>query len=90
MADDGAFLELVQLVEAGRKVRGRDSLDILDEDVERAKDIDLVASGHNAEAEAPSHRHHLCPQCQSIHQDRVNLREKMRSQGQEFPQGLLN
>lgn len=90
MAEDGAFLELMQLVDAGRKVRQRDSMDIRDEDVERAKAIDGVDRAHAMEVIGEDHESHLCPACRSIHQDRVMLREKMHSQGQDFPLGLLN
>lgn len=90
MVDHGAFLELVQLVDAGRKVRGRDSMDIRDEDVARAKGIDGVARAHAAEVLSTDHEEHLCPTCRSIHQDRVMLREKLHSQGQDFPIELLS
>ena len=90
MADHGVFLELMQLVDAGRKVRGRDSLEIRDEDVERAKGIDGVARAHEMEVVGTDHESHLCPTCRSIHQDRVMLREKLHSQGQDFPIELLS
>ena len=90
MAEDGVFLELMQLVDAGRKVRGRESMEIQDEDVDGAKVIDLAAKAHVAESGDSAHEAHLCLACRSIHDDRVNLREKLRSQGQEFPLGLLS
>jgi len=90
MAMDGAFLELNQLVDAGRKVRGQDSMDIADEDVARAKEIDEMAVALFFDLMGDGHDPSFCPGCQSIHQGRVMLREKLRSQGQEFPMGLLN
>lgn len=90
MAEHGAFLELMQLVDAGRKVIGRESMEIKDEDVERAKGIDGIARSHQAEVVHEDRESHLCPTCRSIHQDRVMLREKLHSQGQDFPIELLS
>lgn len=90
MADHGVFLELMQLVDAGRKVRGKDSMEIRDEDVERAKNLDGEARAHAAEVFGTDHDSHLCEKCRVLHSGRVMLREKLHSQGQDFPIELLS
>lgn len=89
MINQGAFLELMQIVDAVRKVVGRDSMEIKDEDVTRAKEIDLAETAHEAGTEGPDHDSLLCPTCQGLRQNRAMLREKLHSQGQDFPSGVL-
>lgn len=89
MIENGAFLELMQLVDAGRKARGLDSMEIRDEDVERAQELDRASRAHAAEDLGTGHESHLCVPCRDIHQGQVLLREKLHSQGQDFPLELL-
>lgn len=89
MADQGEFLVLVQLVDAGRKARGQDSLEVRDEDVEAAKVIDGMERTHSVDHGTEGHDGISCPTCQTVHHERAMLREKLYSQGQTFPLGVL-
>lgn len=90
MAEHGAFLELMQLVDAGRKVRGRDSMEIADADVVQAKAIDRMVRAHDSEIVGTDHDGSLCPTCAELRRDRVMFRLKLESQGQDFPVELLS
>lgn len=79
------FLRLLQLVDANRKAVGRESMEIADADVETAQEIDDRAVAHPATEDQSAHNVIDCPECQSIKTDRAMLREKLFSQGQNFP-----
>lgn len=79
------FLRLLQIVDAGRKVVGRTSMEIADGDVDTAEEIDNRASQHLGAVTASAHEVLTCPECQSIRAERGNLRLKMQSQHQDLP-----
>ena len=81
----GEFLRLLQLVDASRKATGRDSMEIRDADVATADEIDNRASSHRVQSEGREHDGLQCPECQHIRSEDALLREKLFSQGQDFP-----
>ena len=83
--EHGEFLKLVQLVDANRKAADLTVLDVRDEDVEKAIEIDGRASSHTVETEGEIHETAFCPTCQGIGQDRAMLLAKLHSQGVDFP-----
>ena len=79
------FLRLLQMVDAGRAVVGRETLQILDGDVVTAEEIDNRASQHSQTCDPSTHVCLTCPECQHIRTERGNLRLKMQSQHQDLP-----
>lgn len=83
------FLKLLQAVEAGRKVDGKESHVVTRRDVERAVELESRRSVHNAEAHLAGQPDAMCPGCAAI-QELVNtLREWLHAQGVDFPPDVL-
>lgn len=83
------FLKLLQAVEAGRKVDGKSSHAVTEQDVRRAFDLELRRSVHNAEAHFASEPDATCPGCMVVQELINTLREWLHAQGVDFPPDVL-
>lgn len=84
------FLNLLRMVETGRKCEGKPCMELSDEIMARSNEIEGSRTSHKAEE---VHREDVatdCPECEAIRQQEIALRESLHAQGIDFPVGMLN
>lgn len=83
------FLKLLQMVEAGRKCEGKACIEVVDAEVEIAKEIDALEDGHRADQTLESHLEWECVQCLALNKKIIELRESLHNRGIDFPEEIL-
>ena len=83
------FLDLLRAVEAGRRVSGQPSMEVTNEHVSGASEIERSQASHDSADNCPKLTGVACPTCEEIRQKEIALRELMHAQGVDFPVGLL-
>jgi len=81
-----AFLTLLQMTEAERKCEGKECLEIQDENLAAARVLDHERVAHGACGVGAMG----CDVCRMIDAQRIALRERLHTQGVDFPNGLLD
>ena len=82
---NGEVLKLLLLTEAGRKVDGRERIEVGDADVVLAKAIDALEELHKPGALADGHEPFACVDCAEVVRERAVLREGLHSRGIDLP-----
>ena len=84
------FLELLQAVEAHRKVVGMPALEVGESEISMAQGLDESVAAHNLETEsAPCEAHH-CETCNNLRMAKVGLRETLEAKGVAIPPEVFN
>lgn len=81
----GEFLRLLQMAETGRKVEGRDHIEILDTDVSKAQELDGMQTAHLGKLEITGHKELDCVECAEVSRGRVEQRESLHARKIDFP-----
>lgn len=88
-AEDQRFLELLQMVELGRKCEGKSSHNIGSGHVAQAAEVTAAREAHPAHGNESGVFFFLCPECEAIRQRQIALRELLHAQGIDFPVEVL-
>lgn len=83
------FLKLAQMVEAGRKCNGQESVEITEENVKAAEETDAAESAHKVGRGGDAHGEFTCPECARISAERISLRESLHIRGIDFPEDVF-
>ena len=79
------FLNLVQMVDANRRVAGQDEMGVIDSDVAAAAVADAREIEHLAAVAEIAHEAMECPECAAVRVLRAALWEVLHGRGVQFP-----
>ncbi len=79
------FLELLQAVEAHRRVVDLPALNVEDSEIAAAQGLDESVAAHALETESAPCEAHYCPTCSELRMVKAGLRETLESKGVVIP-----
>ncbi len=79
------FLELLQAVEAHRKVVGLPALEVGESEVSMAQGLDESVAAHKLETESAPCEAHYCETCSNLRMSKAGLRETLEAKGVRIP-----